>query len=479
MHLEPMFNACARGHLGGVQYMLERMRADAKQKAHVANPDLPQDAPPPPVYLDYVGISGLTPLLTTLTQALERATKVAQAADGVADHDADQADSTHTESAAVASALLEAGASPTNDAGTDQPPVQLALLCALQSRTSAWLEVVDQMLQLGANLNEPDAAGQTCLHHAVRLRSAEVTRALLQLGALPESTTLSGQRPVDMLEGDSSAEAAAVREVLGAFVQVKVEARLEQRTVLPREAVQDSALAEQFVRQFNLRKAPKLHVEGGDGGAGGGEVAVRMDVQYDADLAALSWPSKPYAPREPAAKVTSTRMDDDDAVDADALPGRDDSGTHKSQGFATYSGIAPGVVRAREVILGEPQFQPRPGAALRMRQVAVRALLEEVNLPQLPSRMVLIYEGVDFRTNEEWVESTYRLLFLCDHEGDTPCSDMHSGYTLEGPGDLLRSALPAFQVAASLLQLQHLTGKYKHMKVPADMPGMVDLGMSR
>lgn len=474
MHLEPMFNACARGHLAGVEFMIHTLQEKAMQKLVEGNPEGSMPSTPPPVYLDYVGLSGMTPLLTCLTQALERSTSVARAIDGVDDDDADRAESGHTQGPEVATLLLRAGASPTNDAGTDMPPVHVALLCALQSRDPEWLEVVDLMLSLGANINSPDAEGNTCLHHAVRLGSAEVCRVLLTRGALLESTNLAGQTASDLVQG---ADADAINAVLHDFVQVKVEARLLQRTVLPRAAVAEDKLSARFTDQFGLRTKPQLTVEG-DGSAG--EASVKLEVEYAEDLASLSWPSRPIVRRAPAGKPGVS-----DAATEEALPDSDEGAGAGARAppraaAATTSGIRPGVVRAHEAILGVPQLPaPAPGSALRMRQLAARALLEEVNLPQLPVRMVLIYEGVDFRTNEEWVESTYRLMLLCDHEGCTACSDMHSGYTVEAPGELLRTALPAFQVAASLLQLQNLTGKYKHIPVPSDMPGMVDLAMAQ
>ena len=101
-----MFNACARGHLAGVEFMIHTLQEKAMQKLVEGNPEGSMPSTPPPVYLDYVGLSGMTPLLTCLTQALERSTSVARAIDGVDDDDADRAESGHTQGPEVATLLL-------------------------------------------------------------------------------------------------------------------------------------------------------------------------------------------------------------------------------------------------------------------------------------------------------------------------------------------------------------------------------------
>ena len=533
MHLEPMFNACARAHIAGVAYLLDQMRTTDRSTAPTADRTTTTTATTTtatttttaaaasgPVYLDYVGMSGLTPLLTTLSQALDRATSAAQAEAGL---EADGgggapvvAANSHADGAAVAQLLLAAGADPSNTAGTRQPPIQVALLCALQAKSAEWLGVVDAMVARGASVNATDAQGDTCLHHAVRLLSAEGTRFVLQRGGLLHARNAAGARPADVLCDDVSAAAAAVRGVLDEFVQVVVRARVEQRTVLPRTELRDTLLQDRFEQCFRLREKPQVTVGGGGeggvsasssssssssssgaggGGSGGGgsggegeEVQLDVEVAYPEDLAHLGWErfgeAKPVRPGMDMLPPQGARAGGAGAGAGGGVgPGAEDGAAAFGAAAAPpthYNGIAKGTVRPREVLLGVPRPPPPvPGTALRVRQLAARALLEEVNLPQLPVRMVLIYEGVDFRTNEEWLESTYRLLFLCDHEGDSPCSEMHGGYTLESPGEHLRQGLPAFQVAASLLQLQNLTGKYKHIPVPPSMPGMVDLGMTQ
>lgn len=58
------------------------------------------------------------------------------------------------------------------------------------------IEMVEQLLSLGADINVQDASGVAPLHHAISSRNDEIIRILIQKGALLEAKTMDGLTPL-------------------------------------------------------------------------------------------------------------------------------------------------------------------------------------------------------------------------------------------------------------------------------------------
>lgn len=205
--------------------------------------------------------------------------------------------------------------------------------------------------------------------------------------------------------------------IVWVLLQVRVETHLVQRTVIPKSRLSQDKIAEQLTTSYHLQATPEVTMVGSDA-SGSGEVGVRLSVQYASDLQTLAWPGRRTEQGVLLPTVESGSPKDDFAAAAEGAY-KQQAEAEALEGEQVFVGVTLPAVPAVGV-----------GAILHQRLFTLLTLLQEVNTPQLPHNMLLIYEGLDYKTSQQWQDSTYRLVFLCGDSDSTPCTSLHEGYSL-------------------------------------------------
>ncbi len=90
---------------------------------------------------------------------------------------------------ALALLLLERGADPFACAGTDDPPLSLAVRLG-------WARLLDRLLDLGVDRETRDGQGMSALHLATALGREALLKQLIMKGASPQARAADGQTPL-------------------------------------------------------------------------------------------------------------------------------------------------------------------------------------------------------------------------------------------------------------------------------------------
>eukprot|EP00468_Gymnochlora_sp_CCMP2014_P002037 CAMPEP_0167743464 /NCGR_PEP_ID=MMETSP0110_2-20121227/2030_1 /TAXON_ID=629695 /ORGANISM="Gymnochlora sp., Strain CCMP2014" /LENGTH=1371 /DNA_ID=CAMNT_0007627837 /DNA_START=148 /DNA_END=4263 /DNA_ORIENTATION=- len=128
----------------------------------------------------------------------------------------------------VGRVLLRLGADPENVAGeNDSPPLVIAAACGQT-------EMVDVLLEYGADLESKTSSGATALHAAVQHGGADMVHFLLEKGADPNAKTSNGVTPAEVAKYTGKKTILAMLRDAGADEPTSPSPHIQERDIMVR-----------------------------------------------------------------------------------------------------------------------------------------------------------------------------------------------------------------------------------------------------
>jgi len=139
-------------------------------------------------------------------------------------------------------ALLDSGVSVESDEEHGEPGLALGLACSL-----GFVDIVRELVRRGASVNFPDNSSPTSpLSMAIRHGKREVTRTLIELGAIPPQGMATGLSPEEVSRAREKASGTnaglTLDPVLSEWLSDFEEITIEGRTGVDTQILEDEIL---------------------------------------------------------------------------------------------------------------------------------------------------------------------------------------------------------------------------------------------